>query len=233
MPDVTRHESNHAGPDRDIAVVSESLSDGARRSLVQRGRMLSFVTLGYNIAEGAAAIIAGTLAGSIALVGFGIDSVIEVTSSVAALWRLHADLDPERRERVERLSLRIIGACFLSLGVYIAIDAGLALWKHHAPEKTLAGIVIASLSVVIMPVLARAKGRVADALRSRALRADATQTNLCMYLSAIVLCGLALYSLFGWWWADPLAALAMTPIVVREGLEGLRAEQACDHCLTD
>lgn len=180
--------------------------------------------------EGAAAIIAGLSAGSIALLGFGIDSLIEVTSSVAALWRLRADFDPERRERVERLSLRAIGACFLALSAYLVVDAGLALWRHEAPRQTLIGMVVAALSVVIMLILARAKRKVAVGLGSRALCADAMQTNLCMYLSAIVLGGLALNTLFGWWWADPVAALLMTPIVAREGLEGLSANKVCDAC---
>ncbi|MDQ2929567.1 MAG: cation transporter [Gemmatimonadota bacterium] len=172
----------------------------------------------------------GALAGSVALVGFGIDSLIEVTSSVAALWRLRADFDPDRRERVERLSLRAIGACFLALSAYLVIDSGFTLWRHEAPRQTLTGMVIAALSVVIMPILARAKRKVAAGLGSRALRTDAMQTNLCMYLSAIVLCGLALNALFGWWWADAVAALLMTPIVVREGLEGLRDNKVCDAC---
>ncbi|MEO8879205.1 MAG: cation transporter, partial [Gemmatimonadaceae bacterium] len=201
-----------------------------RARLVRRGRTLSYVTLGYNVGEGAAAIIAGALAGSVALVGFGIDSLIEVTSSVAALWRFRADFDPDRRERVERLSLRAIGACFLALSAYLVVDAGFALWMHEAPRQTLSGMVIAALSVVIMPILARAKRKVAVGLGSRALRADAMQTNLCMYLSAIVLGGLALNTIFGWWWADAVAALVMTPIVAREGFEGLRDNKVCDAC---
>lgn len=201
-----------------------------RAVLVRRGQRLSRITLAYNTGEGLAAIITGALAGSVALVGFGIDSVIEVVSSAAALWRLRTDVDTNRRERAERLSLRIIGACFVGLAVYIAIDAAHALWAREAPAKTIPGIVVASLSVVIMPLLARGKRRVAAGLQSRALHADATQTDLCMYLSAIVLAGLALNALFGWWWADPVAALTMTPIVAREGIEDLRGEQACDDC---
>jgi len=188
------------------------------------------MTLEYNTGEALSAIITGTLAGSVALVGFGIDSVIEVVSSAAALCRLRADVDTNRRERAERLSLRIIGACFVGLAVYIAIDTGHALWAHEAPARTIPGIVVASLSVVIMPLLARGKRRVAAGLQSRALHADATQTDLCMYLSAIVLAGLALNALFRWWWADPVAALTMTPIIAREGVKGLQGEQACDDC---
>lgn len=201
-----------------------------RSLLVRRGQVLSRITLGYNSVEGVASIIAGAMAGSVSLVGFGIDSIIEVTSSVASLWRLRADHDLGQRERTERLAVRIIGFCFVGLAVYIAWDAGHALWTKEAPERTVVGIVIAGLSVVIMPLLARAKRRVAVALGSRALRADATQTDLCTYLSAIVLVGLLLNATLGWWWADPVAALLMVPIIAKEGLEGLRAEESCDDC---
>ena len=204
--------------------------DGRRRGLVRRGRMLSYLTLGYNVLEGAASLVFGSLAGSIALVGFGIDSLIEVTSSLAALWRLRADLDVVRREKVERSSLRIIGFCFVGLAVYILADAGHALLRSEPPTKSVPGMVVAALSVVIMPLLARAKRQVAASLGSRALQADATQTDLCMYLSAIVLGGLALNALFGWWWADPIAAIAMTPFIAKEGISGLRAEDTCEDC---
>jgi divalent metal cation (Fe/Co/Zn/Cd) transporter len=191
---------------------------------------LSYATIGYNMLEGVASIIAGAFAGSISLVGFGIDSLIEVASGVAALWRLHADIDEARRERVERTSLRIIGALFVLLAVYIAVDAVKALWTHEAPRESIAGIVVAAMSIVVMPVLARAKRRVAAGLSSRALNADARQTDLCMYLSAILLGGLALNALVGWWWADPAAALVMTPIIAYEGVEALRARHSCEDC---
>ena len=222
------HEiANTAAASQLASIMAEQ---SARRALVSRGSALSYVTLAYNVCEGIASLVAGTLAGSIALVGFGIDSLIEVTSSGAALWRLRADVDPARRERVERASLRVIGACFLALAAYVLVDASLALWHHDVPERSIIGIVIAALSVIVMPILARAKRRVAIALDSRALRADASQTDLCMYLSVIVLGGLALNAVLGWWWADPVAAIAMTPIIAREGIEGLRAEDSCDSC---
>jgi divalent metal cation (Fe/Co/Zn/Cd) transporter len=202
----------------------------ARATLVRHGQWLSRITIAYNTAEGLAAIVAGLLAGSVALVGFGIDSAIEVISSGAALWRLRADVDPARRENAERVSRRVIGGCFVALALYIAVGGARALILREAPAKTIPGIVVACLSVVIMPLLARRKRRVASGLGSRALHADATQTDLCMYLSAIVLAGLLLNVLLGWWWADPVAALAMTPIIAREGIEGLRGEPACDHC---
>jgi divalent metal cation (Fe/Co/Zn/Cd) transporter len=168
------------------------------------------------------------MAGSVALLGFGIDSVIEVTASGAAQWRLRADLDPQRRIRVERLTVRIIGWSFLALAAYVLLDAGKTLWLRERPDSSTVGIVLLTLSAVVMPVLARAKGRVARGLSSRALVADAAQTSLCAYLSVIALAGVALNAALGWWWADPVAALAMVPIIAKEGVAGVRGEPACD-----
>jgi cation diffusion facilitator family transporter len=206
------------------------LSADERARLVRRGRSLSRLSLLYNSLEGVASIIAGAMAGSISLVGFGVDSVIEVSSSVAALWRLRADDDPARRARVEAVTERVIGALFLALTLYILIDAGQSLYAREAPKRSLPGIVIAALSVIVMPLLARAKRTIGTALESRALTADAMQTSLCSWLSAIVLVGLGLNALFGWWWADPVAAICMTPIIAKEGIEGVRGEQRCEDC---
>jgi divalent metal cation (Fe/Co/Zn/Cd) transporter len=208
--------------------IERAITASESASLIERGKLLSRATLAYNSAEGVAAIVTGALAGSVALMGFGVDSIIEVVSSAAALRRLGADADAEQRERAERFSLRIIGACFLALSLYIVVDGGHALLTHEVPGRTIPGIIVATLSVVIMPLLARGKRRVAVGLGSRALAADATQTDLCMYLSAIVLGGLLLNALVGWWWADPVAALIMVPIIAREGLEGWRGEEGCD-----
>jgi divalent metal cation (Fe/Co/Zn/Cd) transporter len=168
------------------------------------------------------------LAGSVALLGFGIDSVIEVTASGAAQWRLRSDAEPVRRERVEHISLRLIGACFLGLAAYVAVDAGKSLWLQERPSRTIVGVVILALSVFVMPLLARAKREVADKMQSGALRAEARQTSLCAYLSFIALAGVALNVAFGWWWADPVAALAMVPIIVIEGIAGVRGK--ADDC---
>jgi len=157
-----------------------------------------------------------------------VDSGIEVTASVAAQWRLRADLDPMRRERVERVTHRAIGASFLALAAYVAVDSVATVWRRAAPEASPVGLVILVLSVFVMPVLARAKRRVARALQSRALEADAAQTSLCAYLSVIALAGVGLNAAFGWWWADPGAALAMVPIIAKEGVEGLRGDAACE-----
>lgn len=202
-----------------------------REGLVRRGQRLSWLTLGYNSVEGFIAIGAGLLAGSIALVGFGFDSAIELVASAAALWRLNADVNPVQRERVELLTLRIVGVLFLALAVYVTLDAANALLKEEAPEESTVGIVLAAASMVVMPLLARAKRKVAIALGSRALRAESQQTQLCTYLSAILLGGLTLNALFGWWWADPAAALVMVPIIGREGLQALRGHDRCvDDC---
>lgn len=201
-----------------------------RQALVRRGLRLNYLTIGYNALEAVVALIAGALAGSVALVGFGIDSVIEVTASAAAQWRLRTDVDERGRARIERITLRIIGLSFLALAVYVTVDSGQTLWRQERPERSTVGVVILTLSVIIMPVLARAKRRVARALESRALEADAVQTSLCAYLSVIALVGVALNALLGWWWADPVAALAMVPIIAKEGIEGLRGEGRCDDC---
>lgn len=199
-----------------------------RAALVRRGLVLNWLTLAYNSLEAIVSIVAGVIAGSVALVGFGADSVIEVTASGAAQWRLRADIDPERRERVERITLRVIGATFLTLAAYVAYDSIESLWRREAPARSWLGVAILMLSVIVMPVLARAKRRVARSLASRALEADATQTSLCAYLSVIALGGVALNALLGWWWADPVAALAMVPIIAKEGAEGLRADPCAD-----
>jgi divalent metal cation (Fe/Co/Zn/Cd) transporter len=195
---------------------------------VRRGLALNYLTIGYNVVEAIVAIAAGVVSGSVALLGFGLDSVIEVTASGAAQWRLRVDLDEEGRERVERTTHRIIGWSFLALAVYVAIDSANALLRREQPERSVVGLLLLVLSAIVMPVLARAKRRVARAMTSRALEADAMQTSLCAYLSVIALAGVALNAVLGWWWADPLAALAMVPIIAKEGVEGVRAEAHCN-----
>ena len=199
----------------------------ARPALVRRGLRLNYLALAYNTVEAIVSIAAGLVAGSVALVGFGVDSGIEVTASLAAQWRLRADIDPARRERVERVTHRVIGASFLVLAAYVAVDSVTTLWAREAPEPSTVGLVILVLSVLVMPILARAKRRVARALKSGALEADAAQTSLCAYLSVIALAGVGLNAAFGWWWADPAAALAMIPIIGKEGIEGLQGDVEC------
>lgn len=204
----------------------------ARPRLVRRGLTLVYLTLAYNALEGLVAIAAGLAAGSIALVGFGVDSGIEVAAGLAAVWRLHADREPARREQVERRAQRVVGLSFLVLAGYVAYEATRALASAAAPDESWLGIGLAAASLVIMPILVHAKRRVAAGLESGALSAEATQTAVCTWLSAILLGGLALNATLGWWWADPLAALAMVPLIVREGIEGVRGRSACaGHCV--
>ena len=201
---------------------------GDRASLVRRGRRLEYFTIGYNSLEGLIAVAAGVIAGSIALVGFGFDSLIEVTSGAVLLWRLNSDVDEVRRERVEAISLRIVGACFVVLAIYVSYHSIKSLIRREVPEESLVGIVLAAVSLVVMPLLVRAKRKVARGIKSNALMADSKQTELCTYLSAILLGGLLLNALLGWWWADPVAALIMVPIIVKEGIEALRGETCGD-----
>ncbi len=198
-----------------------------RARSVRRGRWLEYLTIGWNSLEAVIAIGAGLLAGSIALVGFGLDSIIEVLSGTALLWRLHMDA-PDERERAEQIALKLAGAGFLLLAAYVAFDAAKSLVTRKPPEASYIGIGLAALSLVVMPLLARAKRKVAARINSRALQADSRQTDICAYLSAILLGGLLLNALFGWWWADPVAALVMTPIIAKEGIQALRGETCCD-----
>lgn len=203
---------------------------GLRQSLVRRGLLLNYATLGYNSLEGLIAIAAGLAAGSVALLGFGLDSLIEVSASLAAIWRLYRDRDQPGRAQAEQVTLRIIGALFLALAVYVTADAIRALFARSAPDESIVGIVLAALSLAVMPLLARAKRRVALAMGSAALAAEARQTVFCTYLSAILLAGLLLNATVGWWWADPAAALVMVPIIAKEGVDGLRGRSVCGDC---
>jgi divalent metal cation (Fe/Co/Zn/Cd) transporter len=210
--------------------VPRSSSDtGDRAALVARGRRLEYFTILWNGFEAAVALISGLVAGSIALVGFGLDSVIETLSAAILLWRFHNDSGVARRERADRTARRLVGICFLLLAAYVAVESVHALWTKASPERSLPGILIAAAAVVVMPLLGRAKRRLAAQLRSGALHADSRQADFCAYLSVILLAGLLLHSLFGWWWADPVAALVMVPIILREGVQGLGGE-ACDDC---
>ncbi len=202
----------------------------ARHDLIRRGLQLNYLTIGYNSLEAVVSLTAGMVSGSVALVGFGVDSVIEVTSAGASQWRFRRDADEVDRARAETVTHRIIGWTFLMLAAYVTLDSVESLASQERPDKSYLGIVILSLSVIVMPVLARAKARVARSLESRALQADATQTSVCAYLSAIALAGVALNALAGWWWADPLAALAMVPIIAKEGFEGVRATGSNSCC---
>jgi divalent metal cation (Fe/Co/Zn/Cd) transporter len=200
-----------------------------RSAVVGRGRRLEYFTIGWNAIEGLVAVVIGVIAGSLSLVGFGIDSFIELTSGFALLWRMSVDAEMPRRELNERRALRIVGVCFILLAAYITYESVLDLWSSRTPEQSIPGIVLACISLVVMPLLSRAKRKVGHALGSAAMHADAKQAEFCTYLSAILLAGLLLNALFGLWWADPVAALIMVPIITKEGIEGLQGK-ACDEC---
>ena len=204
---------------------AQSSASPDRVALLRRGVALEGVTVGYNALEGIVAIAAGLAAGSVALTGFGIDSVIEVSSGALLWWRLRAELgSAPLGPTVERRAARGAGVLLLALGVYIVIDSARLLLTSNRPESSPVGIVLTVLSLIVMPLLARAKLRVAASLGSRALRADAHETIVCAWLSATTLLGLGLNAALGWWWADPAAALAMLPLIVREGIEAWRGE---------
>lgn len=197
----------------------------ARADEARKGRRLEYFTLGWNLAEAGVAVAAGIAAGSIALVGFGVDSLIECLSGGILLWRLQLHEADERRER---LAIKLVGISFVLLAAYVCFDAAKTLVLREEPHVSIVGIVLSCVSLVVMPLLARAKRRVAARLESRSLEADSRQTDLCAYLSAILLGGLALNALLGWWWADPMAGLIMVPIIAREGIETLRGDVCAD-----
>ncbi len=201
-----------------------------RHAIARRGKRLEYFTIAWNSVEGSVAVIAGAIAGSISLLGFGIDSFIEVTSGATLLWRMTVDADDRSRERNENRSLRIVGACFIALAAYIAYESVSDLISRKAAERSIPGIILACVSLVVMPILSRAKKKVGNELGSAAMNADAKQTDFCAYLSAILLGGLLLNAAFGWWWADPAAALIMVPIIAQEGFDSLRGKAYCDSC---
>ena len=197
---------------------------------IRRGMSLEYFTVAWNLLEAAVALACGAVAGSIALTGFGLDSLIEVSSGGILLWRLSADSDDVRRETVERSALKLVGLSLLLLAAYVAGDSAFSLVRREGPDRSLPGIALAIVSLIAMPLLARAKRRVASTLGSSALHADSRQTDICAYLSAILLLGLLLNAFFGWLWADPLAGLAMVPLIAYEGSEALRGKTCCQHC---
>jgi len=208
------------------------MNEGAvltRMDIVRRGRRLEYFTIAWNSVEGLLAVTMGIIAGSISLVGFGLDSFIEVTSGSVLLWRMSVDADAQRREQNEKRALRIVGFCFCTLAAYVAYESGVDLISKRAPEHSLPGIILACASLVAMPLLWRAKRSVGRAMGSAAMHADAKQTEFCTYLSAILLGGLLLNALFSLWWADPVAGLVMVPIIAKEGVEGLRGK-VCNDC---
>ena len=191
--------------------------------LARRIRWFVAATIGYNVVEAVVALAAGTRASSSALVGFGLDSVIEVASAAAVAWQF-AGRDPEAREHV---ALRLIACSFFALAAFVTVDAVRSLLGGGAAEHSGVGIVLAAVSLLVMPLLSYGQRRTGRELGSRSAVADSKQTLLCTYLSAVLLVGLALNSLLGWSWADPVAALAIAAVAVREGVQAWRGDVCC------
>ena len=206
----------------------------ARERLQRRGVRLEWFTVTWNVAEAVVAIAAGVAAGSIALIGFGVDSGIEVVAASALLWRFrHARAHAGEAEHghAEQRALYVVSATFFALAAYLAFEAIQGLVSRDEPESSTVGLILAVVSLAVMPTLAYAKQQTGRALASRALQADAVETWVCAYLSLALLVGVGLHLAFGWWWADPVAALAMLPIIAWQGwetLEEARDEQSED-----
>jgi len=203
-----------------------------RSALLNRGLLLEFVTVGWNLIEGIIAIAAALASGSVALLGFGVDSFVESISGSVLIWRLcsekRGNADEEAIEQIERRAEQIVGSSFFVLAAYVAFDAVTSLLNQDRPAVSVVGMVLAAVSIGVMLWLARAKRRTAVDLGSRALAADAEQTQACWYLSVVVLAGIGLNAIFGWWWADPVAALGVSFILVREGWEAWSGEDDDD-----
>ena len=196
----------------------------ARQAVLrQRIRLLVAATITYNVIEAVVALVAGTVASSVALVGFGLDSVIEVSSAAAVAWQF-AGADPELRER---RALRVIACSFFTLAAYVSVEAVRALLGGGEADRSVVGIVLVAVSVVVMPFLSFAQRRAGRELGSASAVADSKQTLLCTYLSAAVLAGLVLNAALGWWWADPVAALLLAALAVKEGRAAWRGDLCC------
>ncbi|MDT0379625.1 cation transporter [Streptomyces sp. DSM 42041] len=201
-------------------------SPARREALARRVRLLVAATIAYNVVEAVVALTAGALASSTALIGFGLDSVIEVSSAAAVAWQFSAR-DHAAREARERTTLRIIAVSFCALAAYVGIDAVRALGGDGEPEHSVPGIVIAALSLAVMPFLSAAQRRAGRELGSASAVADSRQTLLCTYLSAVLLVGLVLHAAVGWSWADPIAALVIAAIAVKEGRDAWQGKGCC------
>lgn len=213
--------------------MGEQVLRSGGRDWARIGLWLVAATLAYNGVEAVIALASGAAADSIALVGFGLDSGIEVAAAAVLLWRLALEtrgVDAERLERAERRVRRFVGATFLALALYVSAQAGWVLWTRDVPGASLVGIALAGASLVVMPLVAWGKLRAAREIGSAALRAEAKETLACSYLSFALLLGLVANAAAGWWWADPVAALAMVPWLLREGMEGIRGEACPEAC---
>lgn len=225
VPDIHGHEHGS------VTAQLESRPRGADRVVaVRRARLLNVATIGWNAVEGIVAVMAGLAAGSVTLVGFGFDSAIEVSAALVLTWRLHQERKGGCMQTRDRRATRAIAVSFVVLGGYVGAESIRDLLNAARPDASNVGIVMAALSLVVMPFLARAKRTLAPALGSAAAVADAKQTNLCALLSAIVLIGLGANALLGWWWADPLAGLGIAALALLEARRTWNAESLEDTC---
>lgn len=228
---VVDHDHDHAHGDPDHAPSGRDAAGVVDRpAAVRRARVLNAATIGWNGIEGVVAVVAGVVAGSVSLVGFGFDSAIEVSAALILAWRLHRERRGGCMQADDHRATRAIAASFAVLAVYVGVESIRTLVARAEPDASVIGIVMASLSLVLMPVLARQKLKLAPALGSAAAVADAKQTNLCAVMSAVLLVGLSANAFLGWWWADPLAGLGIAGIAITEARRTWRAESLEDTC---
>lgn len=201
-----------------------------RAAAVRRARVLNAATIGWNSVEGVVAVAAGVAAGSVSLIGFGFDSGIEVSAALVLTWRLRQERRTGCTQQADSRATKAIALSFVALALFVAFEASRDLAASAEPEVSLPGMALAGLSLLVMPVLARAKAKLAPVLGSAAAAADAAQTNLCALLSAVVLVGLAANWLVGWWWADPVAGLGVAALAGAEAVRTWRAESLADTC---
>jgi divalent metal cation (Fe/Co/Zn/Cd) transporter len=201
-----------------------------RERAVHRSRILNRLTIGWNFAEGVVAVIAGAVAGSVSLVGFGLDSGIEVSAALILGWRLRKEREAGCMSDFDHRATRLIAASFAVLAAYVGVESVRDLVGDSAPEVSMVGIVMAALSLALMPILVRAKRRLAPVLGSRAVDSEANQTRLCALMSGVLLTGLGLNAAFGWWWADPCAGLGIAALAAVEAVRTWRAEALADTC---
>jgi divalent metal cation (Fe/Co/Zn/Cd) transporter len=212
------------------APVATKVASTDRGAAVRRARWLNAATIGWNGVEGVVAVAAGVAAGSVSLIGFGFDSAIEVSAALALAWRLHQERRGGCMQEHDARATRAIAVSFVLLGLYVAVESLRTLADGTRPDASAVGVVMAALSLAVMPWLARAKRSLAPALGSAAAVADAKQTDLCALLSAVLLVGLGANLAFGWWWADPLAGLGIAGLALAEGRRTWFAESLEDTC---
>jgi divalent metal cation (Fe/Co/Zn/Cd) transporter len=208
-----------------IAIVS----DMDRAAIARRGHHLELFTIGWAVLEAAIALATAMKSHSVSLAGFGFDSLIEVVSGTALMWRMSHEMDHHRRHRAEHVSIRIAGVCLLALAAYVFIEATFNLVNHRTSETSWVGIAVTTAAVFFMPLLSDAKRKVGRALNSAAMMTDAKQNDFCMYQAVIVLFGLVVHTAFGIGWADSAAALLLVPLLLKAGILSLKGEACCSH----